>query len=93
MHQSEGCPSSGLEADNWSECRSTHEQKLLRGNRWKVPCSLALLHLWQMPGLTQLKPKAYTDWPTNTTGPNTTHNKQRESLQTTRLKEKAAQPQ
>jgi len=37
-------------------------------NTGKVPCSYVLLHLWRMPGLTQLKPKVVSDWPTNSIG-------------------------
>lgn len=34
----------------------------------KFSCSSVPLHLWQISGLTQLKPKAGPDWPTNNTG-------------------------
>jgi len=61
IHQSDGGPSSYLEADNWNwsdyrTCPPT--KKFLRNNRGKVPFSLVLLHLWQRPGLTPLNPKA-----------------------------------
>jgi len=39
-----------------------HQKKSFSGdNTGKAPCSLVLLHLWQTPGLTQLKPKAAPD--------------------------------
>ena len=53
----------------------------------KFPSSL-VLHFWQMLHLTQLKPKAAPDWPTNTMRPNNAYNRQREPLQMTGLKGK-----
>jgi len=49
-------------------------------NKGKVPCSLVLLHLWQVPGLAQLKAKVIPDWPTNNTRPNFVHNRQKRAI-------------
>lgn len=73
VYPSDGGPSNGLEANNWSDYRTHSQMEVSLGQHRESALPLALLYLWQMPGLTQLKPKAYPDWPANTTGPNTAH--------------------
>lgn len=80
----------GLQPQQWadirSDCRPCPLTEASRGT------TQMLLHLWQTPGLTQLKLKE-APGPLTTWRPNTAHNMQRESLQTTGLKEKVAGPQ
>lgn len=85
------CPSRGLGTNSWSDYRlhPTHQQKLLRDNTGKVPCGLVWLHLtntWcdsspACPQTGRLTPQRPT---LPTAG--------REPSQTTRLKDKVAQP-
>lgn len=61
-------PRCGLVAESWSDCRALPPRKASQGATQGMCPRLVLLHLWQMLGLTQLKPKEAPDWPTDATG-------------------------
>lgn len=87
-HTPDCSPSSGLQADSWSDYRPGPPKCFPVDNTEKVPYSLVLLHLRQTPGQTQLKPKASTDWPTNITVNHIVHNRKRKPLQMTGRRKK-----
>lgn len=60
------------------------------GDDTEKSSSSLVLHLWQVPHLMELKPKAAPDWPTNTMRPNNAYSRQREPLKMTGLEEKSS---
>lgn len=67
-HQSHCDPSSGLEADCWSDYRAHQPKETSQGPTQEKHPAVECYHLWETPGLIQLKPKATPDLPTNSIG-------------------------